>query len=125
MMFLPPISKQIKASNAATVITAGIGQTTSAANILIAADASAPKPICSAPINAEALPAFFVNGAKESAEAFGLIKPKQPKNKAIKAMVVYKFSRLYTAANKNKTLNMHCNVNAQKTIFLLLNHLSI
>lgn len=80
--------KQISATNAATVITAGIGQTTSAANILIDAEAKAPKPICKAPINADALPAFFVNGAKESAEALGLIKPKHAKNSAIKPIVV-------------------------------------
>ncbi len=94
VIFLLPTSKQNRAINAAKVITAGIGQTTSEANILIAAEAKAPKPICNAPIKAEALPAFFENGAKESAEAFGLMKPKQPKNNAINAMVVYKFKRL-------------------------------
>jgi len=83
-----PISKQIRAMMAAIVITAGIGQTTSAANKLITADARAPKPICRAPIRAEALPAFFVNGARDKADAFGLMKPKQAKNKAIKVMVV-------------------------------------
>ncbi len=83
-----PIRRQVKAMIAAIVITAGIGQTTSAANKLITADANAPKPICKAPIKADALPAFFVNGAKDKADAFGLMKPRHAKNNAMKVMVV-------------------------------------
>ena len=81
MICLLPIDKHKTAKTVAVNITAGIGHTTFAANMLIAAEARAPKPICKAPINADALPAFFLNGAKDNAEALGLIKPKQAKNK--------------------------------------------
>lgn len=87
LICLLPIDKHNTAKTVAVNITAGIGQTTFAANILIAADANAPSPICKVPIKAEALPAFFSKGARASADAFGLMKPKQAKKEAINATV--------------------------------------
>ncbi len=39
------------------------------------AEAKAPRPICKAPISAEALPASFLNSANESAAEFGKLNP--------------------------------------------------
>ena len=103
----------------------GMGRTEFSGKKLTAKDAKAPKPICKAPINAEALPAFLEKGAKESAAAFGLINPRQLKNKAIKAMVLYRLSRLFSAASKNNKLTTPCAINAQLTILLLVCHLKI
>ena len=37
--------------------------------------ANEPKPICNAPMSADAVPASFLNGAILNAEAFGKLKP--------------------------------------------------
>lgn len=42
---------------------------------LTTTDASAPKPICIAPIKAEALPACLSKGNNAKATAFGFMKP--------------------------------------------------
>ena len=55
--------------------------------------AKAPQPICKAPINAEALPAFLEKGAIERAEEFGKLKPKQHKKINIQPIVSYKPSQ--------------------------------
>lgn len=111
-MNLLPINKQHKAINAAAVITNGIGTTECSLNKLTITEARAPNPICKAPIKADALPAFLVNGASDKAAAFGLIKPKQARNKAIKPIVEYKFNQLFKANTKNIKLKIHCAISA-------------
>lgn len=44
---------------------------------LTIAEVSAPKPICTAPIKADALPAFFVKGAIDKADELGKVNPWQ------------------------------------------------
>ena len=92
---------------AAVVITNGIGTTECSLNKLTITDAKAPKPICKAPIKADALPAFLVNGAKDKAAAFGLINPRQERNSAIKLMVKYRFNQSFKAKIKNNKLKVH------------------
>src|SRR5690348_15774969 len=54
------------------------------------AEATAPQPICNAPINAEAIPAPFVNGAIANAAELGNVNPWQLRNKKIRKIVEYK-----------------------------------
>ena len=42
-------------------------------------EVKAPKPICTAPINAEALPAYLEKGASAKADVFGAVNPTQAK----------------------------------------------
>lgn len=58
-----------------------------------ATEAKAPNPICIAPMTAEALPAFFSNGANDNAVVFGLQKPKHPKNRKSIAITPYKLKK--------------------------------
>ena len=59
-----------------------------------ATEATAPNPIWTAPMTAEALPTFLLNDAKDSAVVLGLQNPKQPKYKNNIAMTPYKLSIL-------------------------------
>ena len=58
-------------------------------------DVMAPNPICTAPIKAEALPAYFEKGAKAIADVFGAVKPTHAKiinkNKMKKGKVIHAF----------------------------------
>ena len=60
-------------------ITAVIGIAVPLLNNPTNAEEPAPSAICIEPINAEALPASFVNGAIESAEELGKLNPWQHK----------------------------------------------
>lgn len=59
---------------------ATIGVAVPLLHTLTPTDANAPTPICVAPNNAEALPAFLLNGASDKAAAFGFVNPTQAKN---------------------------------------------
>lgn len=72
-----PANKTIKLDTAHDAITPLIGTAVSLCNKLTSADVKAPMPNCIAPMRAEALPAFVVKGAIESAEEFGNVKPWQ------------------------------------------------
>ena len=67
---------------------ATIGVSVPLLNTLTPPDANAPTPICVAPNNAEALPAFLLKGASDNAAAFGLVNPRQAK-KANSMTIVY------------------------------------
>ena len=69
-------------------ITPAIGNAVSLCNMLTNAEVKAPIPNWIAPIKAEAEPAFLLNGAIQSAEEFGKIKPWQLKKINIRNMVV-------------------------------------
>jgi len=74
----------LRMRRAATVVpvmmdTIGTGDLIS--NILTPKEAIAPSPICTAPISAEALPAFLLKGASDRAEVLGLVKPRQHRNR--------------------------------------------
>ena len=80
------------------------------------AAAVAPNAICMAPIKAEAEPAFFVNGAIESAEAFGKANPWQLRNNAMSAMVLYKFSKLKAVPASNTIPTRVCTIKVTNAI---------
>lgn len=71
-------------------ITAHIGIAVPLLKILTSAVDIAPIPNCIAPINAEAVPAFFVKGANESAEELGNANPCVLRKTHIKKIVEYK-----------------------------------
>lgn len=73
---LPAINTK-KLNTAQEAITPVIGSAVSLCRKLTRADVKAPIPSCIAPISADALPAFVVKGAIESAEEFGNVKPWQ------------------------------------------------
>lgn len=68
-------------------ITAAIGIAVPLFKILTNAVESAPIPSCIAPIKAEAVPAFLVNGARQSADELGNAKPCVLRKTQIKKMV--------------------------------------
>ncbi len=72
-----PANNTIKLNTAQAAITPAMGIAVSLCKKLTSADVKAPIPNCIAPIRAEALPAFVVKGAIESAEEFGNVKPWQ------------------------------------------------
>ena len=57
-----------------------IGKAVPLLSILTNPELIAPKPICTAPISAEALPACLAKGAMHNADEFGKVKPWQLKN---------------------------------------------
>lgn len=77
----------MKLLTAQTHITAAIGIGVPSFNTLTSAVETAPKPSCIAPINAEAVPAFLLNGARQSADELGNAKPCVLKKTHIKNMV--------------------------------------
>jgi len=81
-------------------ITPVMGKLVPLLNTLTSAAASEARPICKAPNNAEALPASFEKGAKESAEELGKLNPWQQRNKKMSEIELYKVSQL-------KKLNAH------------------
>jgi hypothetical protein len=89
LIFLLPIIKTKKLPIAQAHITAAIGIAVPLFKILTKAVEIAPIPSCMAPISADAVPAFLVNGAKESAEEFGKANPWVLRKTQIKKMVEY------------------------------------
>jgi hypothetical protein len=83
----------IKLETAQAHITAVIGIAVPLFKILTKAVETAPIPSCIAPIKAEAVPAFLVNGSKESAEVLGNAKPWVLRKIHIKKMVEYNPSK--------------------------------
>lgn len=75
LIFFLPIIRTAKLLIAQMHITAHIGIAVPLLKILTSAVDIAPIPNCIAPINAEAVPAFFVKGANESAEELGNANP--------------------------------------------------
>lgn len=61
---------------------------------LTIAEIIAPAPIRQLPINADALPVCFLNGANESAEVFGPVKPCPVKNTNIIPIRLYNPNQL-------------------------------
>lgn len=88
IIFLP-INNTIKLVIAHVHITAAIGIAVPLASKLTNAVETAPIPSCIAPINAEAVPAFLLNGSSESAEEFGNAKPCVLRNTQIRKIVEY------------------------------------
>jgi hypothetical protein len=70
-----PTINVIKPITAHVAITPVIGRLVPSLKNPTNPAANAPKLICTAPINAEAVPASFLNGAIESADAFGKLNP--------------------------------------------------
>ena len=89
-IILLPINKTVKLLTAQQHITTDIGMAVPLLKILTKAVETAPIPSCIAPINAEAVPAFFVKGAKQSADEFGNANPCVLKKTQIKKIVEYK-----------------------------------
>lgn len=88
-IILLPINKTVKLLTAQQHITTDIGIAVPLLKILTKAVETAPIPSCMAPINAEAVPAFFVKGAKQSADEFGNANPCVLKKTQIKKIVEY------------------------------------
>ena len=84
-----------------TAITAAIGTDDFVWNKLNTDDAKAPKPICVAPINAEALPAFFLKGWSDKAAVLGLVSPRQDK-KINKSTIVCHKLKIFNVAPATK-----------------------
>ena len=87
---LLPINKTVKLLTAQQHITTAIGMAVPLLKILTKAVETAPIPSCIAPINAEAVPAFLVKGAKHSADELGNANPCVLKKTQIKKIVEYK-----------------------------------
>ena len=99
---------------------ATIGVSVPLLNTLTPTDANAPTPICVAPNNAEALPAFLLKGASDNAAAFGLVNPRHAK-KTNSSTIVY--PNPYHPAIlpiKKMTDTTTCPVNATRMICSLL-----
>ena len=86
--FLPASNTQ-KLNNAHAAIIPAIGNAVPSVKILTMPDVSAPTANCIAPINADAVPAFLLKGAIESADELGNTNPWQLKKMRIKNMVEY------------------------------------
>ena len=84
---LLPISKKTKLIIAHTHITTAIGIAVPLLKILTNAVEIAPIPNCKAPMSADAVPAFLLNGARQSADELGNAKPCVLRNTHIKKMV--------------------------------------
>ena len=89
-----------------------------------AKDANAPKPNWIAPIKAEALPAFLLNGANVNPAVLGFEIPKHAKKINKKPMVSYNPNKSFIAVIKNKITTIHCVTRAPNIIFSLENHLN-
>src|SRR5688500_15132644 len=90
---------------------------------LTMADATAPIPSCNAPSRAEAVPASDENGARESAEALGMISPcPERKRKTINVIPHLSYHPFITPANKIDPVST-CQMSAVKIIFSLSNFL--
>ena len=87
-------------------------------------EASAPRPNCIAPINADAVPAFLAKGASESAEAFGLVVPTQQSKINIIQMVPASPNQPFIAPIINIKVVINCTARAANIICSLLNFLS-
>lgn len=74
-MLFDPTRNIRKAELPQSNITPVIGKAVLLLSALTMAVAKAPIPSCTAPISAEAVPAFLENGDKASAEVFGKTKP--------------------------------------------------
>ena len=79
-----------KLNKAHRAITAAIGNAVPLVKTLTIPDVRAPTASCIAPINADAVPAFLLKGAIESADELGNTKPWQLKKRSIKNIVEYK-----------------------------------
>ena len=69
--FVLAANKIINAIEEATVIVRAMDRLPPKGNTPTPDEMNAPKPICKNPSNAEALPAFLVNGERAIAAAFG------------------------------------------------------
>ena len=96
-----PIVRTSKLLTVQQAITPVIGNDVLLLNALTIAELNAPMLIWIVPSIAEALPAFFVNGAKESADALGKIKPWQQRNIAIITIAFISVSHPKIAATNN------------------------
>jgi hypothetical protein len=76
-----------KLSKAHDAITPAMGNAVLLVKTLTIPDVRAPTASCMPPINAEAVPAFLLKGAIESAAELGNTKPWQLKNISIKNIV--------------------------------------
>ncbi len=68
--------------------TAIIGRLVCESNKPMQLDAAEPIPICRKPDNAAALPVFLLKGARQSAEALGVVSPRQDKSTKKNATVI-------------------------------------
>ena len=75
-------------------------------NMLMKMEIRAPRPIWMAPINEDAVPAFFSKGANVKEAVFGFMMPMQDSNKNIKEMSMGSESHPIPEANKKNTLSM-------------------
>jgi hypothetical protein len=125
LMFLLPINKINNATIVVPVMIATIGTADLTSNILTPKEANAPNPICTAPINAEALPAFLLKGARDKAEVFGLVKPRQHRNKKSKIMVSTSPNQWLMLPNRKNSTMTSCELNAARINCSLLYFLSI
>ena len=87
MILLPAIKIQ-KLKEAQKAIIPVIGNAVPLLRTLTATEAKVPIAICMHPITAEALPAFLLKGAIESAEELGKINPWQQRKIKMKKMVL-------------------------------------
>src|SRR5687768_944259 len=88
-----PVSNMQKARKAQAAIKAAIGNAVLLLNTLTKPEVTAPIASCIPPINADAVPAFLLKGAMESAEEFGNTNPWQLKNISIKNIVDDNFKK--------------------------------
>ena len=89
-------------------------------NKLIPTDTTDPIHIWNAPKRADAVPAFFSNGAKANADVFGLVMPTQHNTKNIMAMVPTSPRMFCTDPTTNKTEIITIPISATLTICALL-----
>src|SRR5258708_1738634 len=85
---LPPVSRIVKLRVAQAAITPVMGRAVWLFSQLTVAEVKAPMLICIPPIRAEAVPAFLLKGARDSAEELGKIQPWQHKKRKIKKIVL-------------------------------------
>ena len=88
-MALWPISKVANAPALQAAITPDMGKDVWLLKKLTRADAQAPQAIWMPPKSAEALPALRENGARDSADELGNVKPWQARKMKIRKMVLY------------------------------------
>ena len=89
-MILLPTDNILKLMIAQIAITPVIGNAVLLFRILTKAEVIVPTPICIAPSNAEAVPAFLLKGARDNAEEFGKVKPWQQRKIKLKKIVLNK-----------------------------------
>lgn len=100
MTFLPKVKTE-NAAMAQQAITPVMGIAVWFCKRLTNADVHAPMPIWMAPINAEALPALWPNGARESADELGNVKPWQHKKIKMRKMVLNNSLKPKSASRKS------------------------